>query len=362
MVRILVVTPWFPTTDAPASGLFVAREVDALAEAHEVRVLHLDWNSAAADRTSLPSQARVDRIRLRRGSLRDYRRARRLVDTAAADSDVVHTHSLTLLLPWLWKRVTAKPWVHSEHWSGLTSPGSLGLGERVALALLAPGLSRPDAVVVESSRLRAAVAAHRAGSISLVPCIVPESPVVDAPRGADLRLLGIGGLIPRKGPLLAVAAVASLERRGIDARLTWVGDGPQRAEVEATAAQLGVGDRIHLTGVLPEAEVSDALDAADMLLLPTQGDNFCVVAAEALVHGRPIVSGVATGAVDYADPSVSRFVAAQSANAYADAVLDLRAATIEASAGDIAQTVAGRFTPARVRDLLAEVYRGADTA
>lgn len=358
-MRILVVTPWFPTVDAPTSGLFVAREVESLAAEHDVHVLHLDWNGPAMVREPSPSPARVERVRLRRPVIGDYRRARRLVDAAAQGADVVHTHSLTVLLPWMSGRVTRRPWVHSEHWSGLTSPDTLGIGERVALRALRPALDRPDVVVVESSRLRAAVAARRAGPIAVVPCVVPESPVTNAPRGERLQLIGIGGLIPRKGPLLAVGAVAELVARGVDAGLTWVGEGNLRADVERDVAALGLGDRVILTGTLSGTAVTDALDRSDMLLLPTRGDNFCVVAAEALSRGRPIVSGSETGAVDYADAAVSRFVGEQSASAYADAVVDLRSATAHMTSAAVAATVKGRFTHEKVLADLDEVYRRA---
>lgn len=355
-MRVLVVTPWFPTAQSPASGLFVAREAAALAERHEVRVLHLDWTGGDAD--PLPAEGFVlERVRLSRRSPSDFRRARRLVADAAADADVTHTHALTGLLPWPRSRPTPRPWVHSEHWSGLTAPETLGQAERVVLRWLRPALSRPDAVVAESERLADAVRAHRSGPIAIVPCVVPEPSAVAPYPARGLPLIGVGGLIPRKGPLLAVEATALLRERGLDATLTWVGDGPQRPDVLAAARRLGIDDVVELTGVLEAAGVADRLDAARLLLLPTQGDNFCVVAAEALTRGRPIVSGAATGAVDYAAPAVSRFVGEQTAVAYADAVESLMSVAGAAGPSEVADTVRGRFTPAAVREGLESVYR-----
>lgn len=358
-MRILVVTPWFPTTTAPQSGLFVAREAAALAGAHEVRVLHLDWTGRADDETP-PTPYPARRVLLRRTRPLDFVRARRIVDRAAREADVLHTHALPVLLPWLLGRPRATTWVHSEHWSGLTSPETLARGERTLLRPLARVLARPDAVVAESSRLAHAIRPHRAGTVEIVPCVVPASP--PAPWPAAEHLVAIGGLIPRKGPTIAVRAVSALRRRGRDTTLTWVGDGPQRVEAESLAAQLGVADAVAFTGILPPDRVAAELDAARLFLLPTQGDNFCVVAAEALSRGRPIVSGSATGAVDYAAPEVSRFVDAASPEAYADAVEAVLAATASSSAAAVAQTVDGRFTPETVRGLLDGVYRRAGAA
>ncbi|WJL95095.1 glycosyltransferase family 4 protein [Microbacterium sp. ET2] len=355
-MRILVVTPWFPTTAAPQSGLFVAREAAALATTHEVRVLHLDWTGSFADEVPVTPHT-TRRVVLRRSRPLDFARSRRIVERAARKADVLHTHALPVLLPWLADRPRASTWVHSEHWSGLTSPETVGRGERALLPPLARLLARPDAVVAESSRLVDAIRPHRDAPVDVVPCIVPESTVAPWPDAE--RLVAVGGLIPRKGPLIAVEAVAELRRRGRDTRLTWVGDGPQRTAAEARASQLGVGDAVAFTGILPPAGVAAELDAARLFVLPTQGDNFCVVAAEALSHGRPIVSGAATGAVDYAAPQVSRFVDTASAGAYADAVEELLSATASSSAREVSATVRGRFAPETVRDLLDDVYRRA---
>lgn len=355
-MRILVVTPWFPTRTAPQSGLFVAREAEALAAAHDVRLVHLDWTGSDQDET-VETAYPVRRVVLRRSRPLDFARARRIVDRAARDADVLHTHALPGLLPWIAGATPRTPWVHSEHWSGLTAPETLGRGERMLLGPLARLLARPGIVVAESSRLAEAIRPHRSGAVAIVPCVVPET--VPSPWPAADRLVAVGGLIPRKGPEIAVEALALLRRRGRAATLTWVGDGPQRPDVEALAARLGVQDALELTGILPAAEVAARLDAARLFLLPTRGDNFCVVAAEALTHGRPIVSGAATGAVDYADPGVSRFVASDAPEAYADAVEDLLSATAGIAAAEVAATVRGRFASGTVRALLEDVYRDA---
>ncbi|MCK6066768.1 MULTISPECIES: glycosyltransferase family 4 protein [Microbacterium] len=355
-MRILIVTPWFPTTGKPESGLFVAREAAALAVEHEVRVLHLDANNAPGDPVTLPG-VRIARRAMRRANPLDHLRTRRQVRLAAQDADVLHTHALPLLLPWLVGRPSAGPWVHTEHWSGITAPQTLSRVERAIRRVLLPVLRRPDVVVTECERLAAAVRKHRHGPTDIVPCIVTDArPVASPRRPGVLRLVAVGGLIRRKGPDIALDTVAELRRRGRDVHLRWVGRGPLQEHLDARIRDEGLGDVVALTGALPAEGVAAELDAADIFLLPTQGDNFCVVTAEALVHGRPIVSGAATGAVDYADAAVSAFVTDQTGPAYADAVADVARRTARMSAEDIAATVHGRFTPSRVRELLTAIY------
>ncbi|MGQ3010097.1 glycosyltransferase family 4 protein [Microbacterium aurantiacum] len=355
-VRILVVTPWYPTAAAPESGLFVAREAEALSSSHDVEVIHLDWTGADSD-SSVASPHLVRRIVLHRTRPLDYWRARRIVAQRAADADVVHTHALTGLVPWLMGRPSRKRWVHSEHWSGLTAPETLSIPQRLALKLLRRRLIAPDLVIAESTRLADAIRLRRAGPLTIVPCVVP--PVELARWPEDLEIISIGGLIPRKGPLLAVAAVALLRERGWEARLTWVGDGPLREAAARAAAHSGLSGVVTLAGTLDSGGVASALASSRVFLLPTQGDNFCVVVAEALSSGLPVVSGSATGAVDYAPPEVSRFVKEQSASAYADAVEDLIRATRDWTPERVSRTVAGRFTIDTVRAQLELAYKAA---
>jgi len=358
-VRILIVTPWFPTAEHPESGIFVAREAAALAERHNVHVLHMDWNHA--DATPLPVDgARVTRRAFRRHRPSDLLRARRVVRRVARDADVVHTHALPGLLPWLIGRPAPAPWVHSEHFSGLTAPETLRGPERALTRMLRRVLRRPALVVAESERLASAVRSARSGPVAVVPCVVPSAAVADRPREAGvLRLVGVGGLIPRKGPDVAVEAVAELRQRGVDARLVWVGGGPLFERLDDMVRARGLEDAVTFTGPLPTEGVEAALDGADLFILPTLGDNFCVVVAEALSHGRPVVTGSQTGAVDYAPAEASIFVSTHEPVAYADAVIELARRTAHLTAAAIAGMVRGRFSPEHVRMLLEAGYERA---
>lgn len=358
-MRILIVTPWFPTSASRESGIFIEREAAALAEAHDVHVLHLDWNQRGADPVDVEG-ATVDRVELHRARLGDYRRARAVVRDAAAQADVVHTHALPGLLPWVTGRPSPRPWVHSEHWSGLTAPQTLSVPERLVGRLLSPVLDRPDVVVAESGRLEDAVRCHRRGATQIVPCVVSAVEVVSVPpRIGAVRIVAVGGLIERKGPAIAVRTIAALRRAGLDATLTWVGSGPLRPELDELVTEERLVDAVTFTGSLDGTGVSAQLDDAHLFLLPTQGDNFCVVVAEALMHGRPIVSGAETGAVDYVDPRYGQFVTGADPAAYAEAVRAVLARTADTAADTIAATVRDRFAPATVRAGLEAVYRSA---
>lgn len=368
-MKILAVTTWFPSDASPTTGTFVDKDVRAIAQHDDVEVVHL-VAPHLADRSTLDAGGAdtVDRdgITVRRFVMSPQRpdqvaAARRALEPLVQRSDVVHTMAFSTLLPFAVRRPD-RPWVHTEHWSGLTTPSTLPLAWRLALPALKPLLRRPDVVTAVCEYLARPVRAVRSGPTTLVPCIVPQPPAL-APRrpldGRPLELVGVGGLVDRKDPLLAVEVIAELSRRGHDARLTWAGSGPLHDDALALAARLGVADQVTLLGSVDTAGVGAALDAADLFFLPTKADNFCVSAAEALVHGRPVVVGATGGQGEYIEPHVGELVAEQTVSAYTAAVERVAAATADLSADDVAGTIGDRFSAEAVQRGYADAYERA---
>lgn len=363
-MKIIAVTTWFPSPKAPTVGTFVEKDVRVLARDHDVEVVHLiaphlaDPREADVD-TIDHDGLRVHRIVMSPQRPGQVRRARRLLEPLLVGADLVHTMAFPTLLPFTGARPDA-PWVHTEHWSGLTTPATLPTAWRLALPVLRPALGRPDVVTAVCEYLARPIRAERHGrSTEIVPCIVPP-PATLAPRrpveGRTLELVGVGALIDRKDPLLAVRTLAELCARDHDARLTWAGSGPLHDDVLALAAELAVDDRLTLLGAVDIGGVRDALDAADLFFLPTKADNFCVSAAEALVHGRPVVVGATGGQGEYIDARVGELVDHQDVGAYADAIERVLQTTSGLSAEDVAATIGDRFSPETVRRGYLDVY------
>lgn len=114
----------------------------------------------------------------------------------------------------------------------------------------------------------------------------------DATEGA-LRLLFVGRLDPVKGLRVLLEAVSSLIADFPGLHLTLVGDGPDRAGIEAAAAPLG--DHIRFTGYLSQAEVSREMQDCDIFVLPSFAEGVPVVLMEALASARPVIATQVAG-------------------------------------------------------------------
>ena len=110
----------------------------------------------------------------------------------------------------------------------------------------------------------------------------------------DGRLLvTVGALIPRKGQVLAIRALALQPG---DVRLALAGTGPDAATLIALAGELGLGERVHLLGSVSHDALPQLLSAADVMVLPTSSEGLANAWVEALACGTPIVIADAGGA------------------------------------------------------------------
>lgn len=92
-----------------------------------------------------------------------------------------------------------------------------------------------------------------------------------------------------------------------DARLVMVGDGPEASMACQLASDLGVGERVKFVGVVNS--VASLLQAANVLLLPSESESFGLVALEAMASGVPVVASDVGGIPEVVEHGVSGFLA-----------------------------------------------------
>jgi glycosyltransferase involved in cell wall biosynthesis len=115
-------------------------------------------------------------------------------------------------------------------------------------------------------------------------------------RTGPLKAIFVGRLVPYKGADMLLEAAEPLLRS--DAiHLEIVGDGPERARLEAVVATRALGRQVKLTGFLRHAEVAARMQAADLFVFPSVREFGGAVVLEAMASGAvPIV-------VDYGGPA-----------------------------------------------------------
>lgn len=134
--------------------------------------------------------------------------------------------------------------------------------------------------------------------------------------GGTLRVTSVGRLVPKKGHDRLLRALAGAVDAGLDARLTLVGEGPERVRLEALVGELGLAARVSLCGGVPRDRVEGLLDReTDVFALACRvaedgdRDGIPVALMEAMARGLAVVSTPVSGIPELVENGVTGLLA-----------------------------------------------------
>jgi glycosyltransferase involved in cell wall biosynthesis len=112
----------------------------------------------------------------------------------------------------------------------------------------------------------------------------------------DVVFVAAGKLIPKKRPFDVVRALTRLGGTAPATRVLFLGEGPQRQQVEALACKLGVEGRVGFSGFVNQRAIPEWYAAGDCLVLASDHrETWGLVVNEAMAAGLPIIASDAVG-------------------------------------------------------------------
>src|SRR5690606_13744297 len=108
-----------------------------------------------------------------------------------------------------------------------------------------------------------------------------------SPPGQGVRFVSIGNLFSLKGFHLALRAFARADLP--DAEYWVIGDGPQRARLEALVTELGLAGRVTFWGHVPRQATLRLVKSCDVLVHPSLHDSGGWVCLEAMAARKPVI-------------------------------------------------------------------------
>lgn len=139
-------------------------------------------------------------------------------------------------------------------------------------------------------------------SVGISDVVLPDWSIVSAPRqqistDRPVNLIFVGTMAQLyKAPNILIDAVALCIKQGLNIKLTLVGDGQYRAELEAQAAARGIEERVCFCGQLPGGEaVLAQLDQADLFVLPSYQEGLPRAMVEAMARALPCIGSTVGG-------------------------------------------------------------------
>lgn len=294
VMKVLFLTPWYPSERDKMSGLFVEKMVDGMrSRNYECEVVSSTGFFAVLRDVFL--------FFLRNGR-----------------PDLVHLHVTTkqALVPLVLKRFLGVPYVISEHWSGyLDANGDFRRrAERPVWGkfyswFVRHAVRRADCVCPVSECLMDAM--RRCGLESEHWRVVHNAmdplffEVERVQRGdGKYRFCHVSCFAEAaKNTFGIIRAAARLAERRDDFEVVMVGDGPDHAAAVSLAEDLGLVERkiVHFIGELPPESVAQVMSESDCFLLFSNYETAAVVLYEAAAVGLRIIStpvGVASEVVN----------------------------------------------------------------
>ena len=216
--------------------------------------------------------------------------------------DVIHAHWLIPqgLIASLLK--DAPPYLVTAHGSDLYS---LGSGFMMLLKRRAVRHAAKLTVVSDAMRDKAQALGPNRENIAVRSMGVDLQSTFTPGSDEDRQGLAfVGRLVDVKGVPVLIDAMAKLVSDHPDLRLTVIGDGPERHNIEERIAAHGLQGNIDMAGSLPQDRIAMALRGARALVMPSvvtasgAEEGFGLVAVEAMGCGCPVIASNLAGIRD----------------------------------------------------------------
>lgn len=176
-----------------------------------------------------------------------------------------------------------------ERWCGGKTHGIIGVADAMIAQAREAGIVRDAATATIYSGME-------------VEQFDPDAIDRDATRRAwgagpgDFVIGTVARLFANKGYEQLLASMRDIVAAVPNARFVWIGDGASRAEYLAAVEQLGLSDRLHLTGLVPPSDVPQLVAGMDVLVHLSQWEGLPRAVVQALLMRVPAVTWNTDGA------------------------------------------------------------------
>jgi glycosyltransferase involved in cell wall biosynthesis len=132
--------------------------------------------------------------------------------------------------------------------------------------------------------------------------LVNESRLPTGKKSFNLVFVGTMAQL-YKAPNILIEAIAGCVRSGLNIRLTMLGDGKHRSELELQAKAFGIEKQVFFAGQLSGGNaVIDQLDQADLFVLPSYQEGLPRAMVEAMARGLPCIGSTVGGIPELLPP------------------------------------------------------------
>ncbi|MBX7051179.1 MAG: glycosyltransferase family 4 protein [Flavobacteriales bacterium] len=297
-IRILHITPWYPSPDDPVRGIFIQRHIESLEKYCEQKVWHIEIGAHIQEEFEM-EQAHFLRIR-KKPTINAWwfieQQYARLIRKLCMEQKVAEqfTHvNFYIAYPSLvrynvFSKYLPKHVFITEHWSAFHFNFGIGrIHPRIArvfhhnLPIISVSKSLADDLVRYSGREQ---------KIQIVPNAVDTKQFYPTEHQRTKSFFMVAFWKWPKHPLWPLEALIKLREKGIKKEIRIGGYGLQENELRNFVQLNKLEDQVIFLGKLTPDEVAREMQTAAAFLVPTEYETFSVVVAEAHCCGCPVIA------------------------------------------------------------------------
>lgn len=307
-LHILHIPKWYPNPEDPQLGIFIQKQIQAASQFDTQSVLYIKSVKELDSEYILEEKQVADVLELhiyyKKSESRTkqfvllkklYNKGFKKIQEKLSKPDVLHVHNL--IVPAVWANKYASkhniPWVLSEHWSGYTSRSGVFESKMMWERKIWQYYSeRAKCTISVSAFLEDALKKNAIGKKHRVIPNVVEAVKGDVKREDDeIRILNVSDMVDDiKNISGLLDAFSSICQKYPNARLYLVGGGDDLEEMKNKARKLGIEECVTFFGRLKNEDVLALYHDIDFVVVNSRIETFSVVAAEALLAGKPVIT------------------------------------------------------------------------
>lgn len=271
-MKVVHITPWYPTPSHPLSGIWIQRQIDALAPYVEQEVLHIPAFSGP-------------------WRLREWRTGqwiKKQLRSRKADVYNVHIAYPALVYGHRLPASVRERLVITEHWSSYR----YHFHSTKKLSRIKRMFRRGWPLITVSQRLAndiEAFAGHIIESKYILPNVVDDSIFRPGKQGREKRLVMGSYWKSPKDPVKAIQALDTWLTHQPDWSVDLFGLGPLRTQILTAVSTAENSSRFTWHGELDSPAIAALLGRSNGFIHVSAYETFSVVCAEALACGTPVL-------------------------------------------------------------------------
>lgn len=117
--------------------------------------------------------------------------------------------------------------------------------------------------------------------------------IPDDQLSKPLTIISVGRLVPEKGHITLIEALANMKMNPKQIRLILLGDGELRTELVERSIQLGIDGLVNILGT--RRDIQQQLSNADIFILPSDWEGISMALLEGMAAGLPVVATAVGG-------------------------------------------------------------------